>query len=338
MYRQKHVALPTLAACASDVPSASLMRSSAPCKNREERWQSIGDFLAAVEPARAIGLESEVASRQADGFPSAEWTTRHAWDAEDVHSAAPADPTAVPTVAMAARHEAQRPSGVAMRGRNLRLSHSAESRAREAARNAADSACDGSPRRAAPGSSPQAWPQQWAVVTGSCAGPRRGDDAAMDTPAQASADSVTDRHRRNARCCSGPCVARARHARGISTIARPLPALATPAWHVTEARAHAAPRASEPGPSPYDPVRARAATATLSLQAYQAAVAGAALLQAPAAVAPLQVGNDTNTPATGVRVAPHRAAPSNAATGSPIQDSSSPAVGVRVHTPPLRTP
>lgn len=338
MYRQKHVALPPLETYASDVPRRVVDAiERALCKNREERWRSVADFLEAIEPAAQSASSQAAPSRQADGFPSAEWTLATPWDErEDVTAAAPADPAAVPTVAMAARHEAQRPSGVAAR-QELRPVAFRESRARDAAQERrrqrvrwiTAACCAGIVTAGlAAAMSGHHGIVRWSSTRG---------DVAMDTPAQASADSVT------IDTVAMPVAAAALASLEPVTPAHfddslALPALATPAWHVTEARAHAAPRASEPGPSPYDPVRARAATATLSLQAYQAAVAGAALLQAPAAVAPLQVGNDTNTPATGVRVAPHRAAPSNAATGSPIQDSSSPAVGVRVHTPPLRTP
>ncbi len=339
MYRQKHVPLPPLETYASAVPKRIVDAiERALCKNREERWPSVADFLEAIEPAGQSTSSRAAPSRAADGFPGAEWTLGMPWDDRgDVNAAAPADPAAVPTVAMAARHEARRPSRVAAR-QGLRPVAFRESRAR-------DDALERRRQRvrwiaAACGA---------AIVTTGLVAAMSGHhgivrwsltrgDVATDASERAAADSVT------IDTVAMPVAAAALASLEPVTPAHfddslTLPPLDTPAWHLTDARAHAATRGAEPGPSPYDPVRARAATATLSLQAYQAAVAGAALLQAPpAAVTPVQVGSDTNTPASGVRVAPRRAASSNTATGSLLQDSSSPAVGVRVHPPPPRTP
>jgi hypothetical protein len=327
MYRQKHVPLPSLEAYASEVPKRVVDAiERALSKNRGERWPSVTEFLEAIDPA---GRSS---SRRDDGFPSAEWTVSTPWGNSDaVSPLASDDPAAVETVPLAARRDLHRPTSDAAAPRPRSVAFR-ESRAR-------DDAMERRRQRV-----------RWIAASCGAAIVLTGLVAAMSEHqtlvhwASTLGDVTTGAPR-------APAV----DSIAIDTLAMPvaaaglaslepiapvlvsdslvLPPLDTPSWHVADARPHAAPRTPELGTNSYDPVRARAATATLSLQAYQAAVAGATLLRAPAPVAPEPVGNDTNTPATGVRVGPHRRAAASAAAVSPIQDSSSPAVGVRVHPP-----
>ncbi len=330
MYRQKHVPLPPLETYASEVPKrVADAIERALCKNRGDRWPSVTDFLEAIDPA---GRSS---SRRDDGFPSAAWALSAPWgnsEAEGPHASD--DPAAIETVPLAARRELHgptsdattpRPRSVAFR--ESRAHDDALERRRQRVRWIA-AACGagivvtGLLAAMSEHQNIVHWASTLGDVTTGAAPAPAVDSIAIDTVAMpvaaaglASLDPLTP---------------------VLLSDSLSLPPLETPAWHVTEARTHAATRAPDPGPSSYDPVRARAATATLSLQAYQAAVAGATLLRAPATVTPEPVGNDTNTPATGVRVPPRRRAAASADAVSPIQDSSSPAVGVRVHPP--RTP
>jgi hypothetical protein len=329
MYRQKHVPLPPLETYASEVPKrVADAIERALCKNRGERWPSVTDFLEAIDPA---GRSS---SRRDDGFPSAEWSLDTPWETIGaVSPPANVDPAAVETVPLAARRElhglssgvaAPRPRAIAFRGSRARDDALERRRQRIRWIAAACAAALVTTGLVAAMSGHQGivhWASTLGEVTSDAPRVPAVDSIAIDTIAMpvaaaglASLEPV------------GPM---------LVSDSLSLPPLDTPSWHVAVARAHAGARAPEPGLSSYDPVRARAATATLSLQAYQAAVAGATLLRAPAAVTPEPVGNDTNSPATGVRVAPRRRAAASAA-ASPIQDSSSPAVGVRVHAP--RTP
>jgi len=336
MYRQKHVALPPLEAYASEVPGyVADAIERALHKNRDERWASVNDFLDAIEPPASAGSRRTSGPRRAEAFVDEEWSAGMPWEREADEGAPPppGDPAAVPTVSMAARHVAQRPSGAAD-VRELSLDEFREAHARAEAQERhrqrvrwVTAACaavlvTGGLVAAMAGRHGML---RWSAIHG---------EVAADRPSAVNADSVM----------TVDTIAMPDAAAALASLeplpafvdeTLPLPPLDTPAWHMTVARTRPLPHAPLAPSSPYDAVRARAATATLSLQAYQAAVAGAAPLQAPPTIiAPEPVGNDTNTPATGVRVAPrHRA--SSAITGSPLPDTS-PAVGVRVHAP--RTP
>jgi serine/threonine protein kinase len=340
MYRQKHVPLPPLNAYASHVPrQATDAIERALCKNRDERWASVYDFLDAIEPGgHASSRQPGELSRPID-FETDNWTAGAQWqDSAEIRPPDRADPVAVKTVPMSARREASSPRRPARIGvppssaafRESRTLEERQERRRQRTRWIA-AACGAAlvTTGLVAAMSGRRTILRWSSTLGDVI----SDGASATAAASVQIDTVAS-SAAAANLVSIDSVPPA----ALATDTLPPSPLDAPVWPAAVARPHLATRVPEAGLSSRDAIRARAATATLSLQAYQAAVAGAAPLQSPgpSPIAPQPVASDTNAPATGVRVPPRHSRAERAAARSSIPDSSSPAVGVRVRAP--RTP
>jgi hypothetical protein len=273
MYRQKHDPLPSLVACGADVPRAvadAIERALQ--KDRGERWQSVGDLLAAVDLSVPPSTEARKSATRRGR--AAREATSEAWIAEEVtnrEAASLRDPDA--TVAMpvwrrqhAADHaDPETPGWYA----------SGVTRPRETTRELVT-------RRL-----------RWVLASCGAVGVTAGLIAAMSfrhdlvrwsTVAGDVASRTANRMTGTVYIDTVSMDSAAVNLGAVQTTVPPPPA--------PETIAHAAsamPIALQPGPasvrvvpaasdggglSPHDAIRARAATATLALEAYQGAIHG----------------------------------------------------------------
>ncbi len=334
MYRQKHDPLPTLAACGVDVPQpiADAIERALQ-KDRGERWQSISDLLAAVDisPPSTAGSR-KVASRRGR---AARETTDDPWTSDDVSThEAPDNRDPDATVAMPVWRKRQAGD------RNARQTSgwytSAVMRPRESGRELVA-------RRL-----------RWILATCGALGVTAGLVAAMgfrhdivrwSTVAGDVAARAAGRATRAVHIDTVPMDSTAAKLATVQTVLPPPPAPETlarqaspapiePPVHSTD---HVVPAAVEGGGlSPHDAVRARAATATLALEAYQGAINGTAppaTLPAPAA-APVPVETAPSAPNSWTSQPPSSAGAAFALVAP--HDSPAPAAAIRVrirHTP-----
>ena len=273
MYRQKHDPLPTLAACGVDVPQpiADAIERALQ-KDRGERWQSISDLLAAVDisPPSTAGSR-KVASRRGR---AARETTDDPWTSDDVSThEAPDNRDPDATVAMPVWRKRQAGD------RNARQTSgwytSAVMRPRESGRELVA-------RRL-----------RWILATCGALGVTAGLVAAMgfrhdivrwSTVAGDVAARAAGRVMGAVAIDTVPMDNTAAKLATVQTELPPPPAPETLAWQARPAPIAAiAPPARQServvpavieggGLSPHDAVRARAATATLALEAYQGAI------------------------------------------------------------------
>ena len=270
MYRQKHDPLPTLAACGVDVaqPIADAIERALQ-KDRGERWQSLTDLLVAVDVSPPLTAESRKATSRRGR--AARESTGDLWASDEV-SAQEArdsrDPDATVAMPVWRRQRAEGHDVPETSGRYT----SGVIRPRESGRSRSLGVCGGSLATcgalgvtaglvAAMGFRHDI--ARWSTAAGEVASRAAGrltgaahiDTVPMDNVAAKLATVQTDLLPPAALETFAPAASPTQIAQPVRPTERVVPA-------VVEGG----------GLSPYDAVRARAATATLALEAYQGAI------------------------------------------------------------------
>jgi len=348
MYRQKHHSLPTFDACGVDVPaSVETAVERAIRKARDERWPSLADMLLAIEPPVRARPQAAMRPRaqQAPAIVAAD-ADRPAVEIDGADSRQ-VDPAAAPTIAMDVWRDHRWPSNrFPSSAVNERATHgSPQGDPRDSFRRRirwAAAACGAT-----------------AITAGLVVAGTLGHDVVRWSLASGEVNADLSATREIPRIDTVPMHLAvgglAPHASDTlpSTAGVRLAAAASPAPAPSVQSPTTRPRStthSRGSLSPHDALRARAATATLKLQAYERAKLGESwhIGWSPApstdSITPVQAtpASDATSAATAppasavaVRVPPRRPASDRPLTpASGTTDSVSPAVGVRVPTPP----